>query len=82
VIRELSGTYGGKAKFAMLNVDENPQIAERYGVMNLPTIKFFCAGRPVGEVIGYMPKDSLKVEVDRMLFTHKSCLEQSSPMHR
>jgi len=82
VFRRLSGTYEDRIKFATVNVDQNPPIAERYGVMNLPTIKFFCAGRPVGEVVGYLPEDSLRVELDKMLSTHKSCLEQSSPTRR
>ncbi len=80
MFRGLSGSYEGKIKFAKVNVDDFPQISEKYGVMNLPTIKFFCAGRPVGEIVGYMPEDSLAEEFGKMLKIHRTCVDQSSPV--
>lgn len=44
--------YAGKAKVVKLNVDENPEIAGRYGVMSIPTLIIFKGGERVGELIG------------------------------
>ncbi len=76
----LSNEYNGKVKFAKVNTEEAPSIAERYGVEGLPTLKFFCNGRPIGELVGYLPKQRLKAEVDKMFQIQKECVEQSSPM--
>lgn len=78
-LEALASQYAGKIKFVKLNADDAPLIASRYGVMGLPTLKFFCGGRVVGELVGYMPRNMLKLEFDRALTTYKDCLTQSSP---
>lgn len=79
-LEALAPQYNGKISFVKLNVDEAPLIASRYGVMGLPTLKFFCGGRAVGELVGYMPRNMLKSELDRALMTYRDCLSQSSPL--
>ncbi len=79
-LEALAPQYAGKVNLVKLNVDEAPLIASRYGVMGLPTLKFFCGGRDVGEVVGYMPRNVLRAELDRALTTYKDCLSQSSPL--
>ncbi len=76
----LSNEYGDRVKFAKLNADDSPSIAEQYGVQGLPTLKFFCGGRTVGELTGYRPKPMLKAEIENMVAHYKECLEQSSPV--
>ena len=44
--------YAGKAKVFKLNVDDNPEIAGRYGVMSIPTLMIFKDGQKVGELVG------------------------------
>ena len=75
----LSGDYGGRLAFARVNADESPDIAANYGIQGLPTLKFFCAGRPIAEIVGYLPRSSLKMQLDNMLSMYKDCLDQSSP---
>ena len=80
---ELSNEYVERLKFAKLNVlesHENQHIAIQYGIMGTPTLKFFCTGRTVGELVGYRPKNLLKEEVDRILSQIKECLEKSTPL--
>ncbi len=79
-LEALAPQYSGKINLVKLNVDEAPLIASRYGVMGLPTLKFFCGGRDVGGLVGYMPRNVLRAELDRALTTYKDCLSQSSPL--
>ena len=44
--------HAGKAKVFKLNVDENPEIAGRYGVQSIPTLIIFKGGQKVGELVG------------------------------
>lgn len=78
----LSAEYEGRLTMLKLNSEDNAEIAQRYGVMGLPTVKMFCKGRPIGEVIGYMPKPRLKAEIERLMQNHKECLQSSSPMRK
>ncbi len=76
----LSDEYRGRLAFVKLNADQSSDIASRYGVQGLPTLKFFCAGRPIAEIVGYLPRNNLKMQLDGMLSMYKDCLDQSSPM--
>ena len=78
----LANLYTGKLTFAKINVDKAQEIAAKYGVQGLPTLKMFCSGRPIAEIVGYLPKDSLKTQLDRMLSMHKECLDQSSVLRK
>lgn len=83
VYREVAEEYKGRVKFVKLNVletSENREIAIQYGVMSTPTLTFFCAGRPVEGVIGFMPKERLKNIIEDMLEKHKECIAQSTEL--
>lgn len=82
LLEELSAEYVGKLRFGQLNSDDYPSLAQRFGVMGLPTTKFFCEGREVGEIIGYAPKPRLKTEIDNIIAKHRECLDQSSVIKR
>lgn len=47
-------------KIGKLNVDENPDKASEYGIMSVPTLKFFKGGKEIREMTGVQSKDSLK----------------------
>ena len=59
VIEELSDEIPG-IKFAKLNVDEEPEVAEKYGVMSIPTLMLFRNGEMVKRVTGARGKEELK----------------------
>jgi len=83
VIEQVAGEYKGRIKFAKLNVlasPENRRIAIDHGVMGTPTLIFFCAGRSVGQTVGFVPKERLKSVLDEMLQNHKTCAKQSTPL--
>jgi thioredoxin 1 len=43
-----------------LNIDEEPSIAQRYGVMSIPTLILFRGGEPAAAAVGAMPKSMLE----------------------
>ncbi len=67
ILGELSETYDGKMKIGKLNVDENPDLASRFNVMSIPTMKFFKNGEIVGELVGAAPKNTIEAEIQKHL---------------
>jgi thioredoxin 1 len=63
-IESLASEYAGKVKIAKVNVDENQQLAAKYGIMSIPTVMVFKDGKVVEQFIGVQPKgvyeDALK----------------------
>jgi len=52
VMEELAKAYSGKALFGKVNVDENPQISSRYGIMSIPHSLIFKNGTRVEKIVG------------------------------
>ena len=68
VLDELAGgQYQGKVKFTKLNVDDHPQVAAQYRVMNIPTLLLFKGGQEVDRVVGAQPKQELVRRIDKLL---------------
>jgi len=67
VIEELAKEMDGEVRFAKVNVDDNPEIAGRFGIRSIPTIGFFVGSEPVGGVVGAYPKPALKQVIDQVL---------------
>ena len=79
IYEKLSNEYGEKLKFYRTRADLNRDLALRYGIMGVPTLKFFCSGRTIGEVVGFLTEPNLKGELDKIVANHKQCLAQSTP---
>ncbi|MGL4338389.1 MAG: thioredoxin [Turicibacter sp.] len=60
ILDELAVNYRGKAKIVKVNVDENPKIAQAYGVMSIPTLIMFKDAQPVNQTTGFRPKATLE----------------------
>ncbi len=67
VIEELAGTYQGKVKMSKLNVDDHPQVAGRFKVMNIPTLLLFKDGEEVDRIVGVVPKEELSRRLDAVI---------------
>jgi thioredoxin 1 len=67
LVEELAGEYDGKVKFTKLDVDSNPQTPMQFGVRGIPTLLIFNDGKPVGQVVGAVPKNMLKKRVDEAI---------------
>ena len=63
VLEEIATEHGDKIEIVKLNVDENPVVAQRYGIMNIPTMSVFRNGQVVKEIVGARPKSALLSEL-------------------
>lgn len=60
VIAEIAEEYAGKVKVGKVNVDEQPNLANRYGIASIPTVMLFKNGEAVSTSLGYRPKNELE----------------------
>ena len=67
VMEELSQAYEGRARFAKVNVDEDPQIASRYGIMSIPQFLIFKNGTRVEKIVGAVGRDPLENALKKYL---------------
>ena len=70
-------------KFLKMNILESPEnrrTAIDNGVMGTPTIKVFCRGRAIGELVGFKDYQKLTAELRELLEQSDSCLDQSTPI--
>jgi thioredoxin 1 len=65
-------------KFVKINVQEEEDLAGRYGIQGIPVIKFFCEGREVGEIVGYVPENELRKQVEEIANNAASCVTNTS----
>ncbi len=66
-LEELSDELAGKLKVAKVNVDENPQLAGDLGIRSIPTLLIVKGGVVQQQMIGNMPKATLKSKLDPFL---------------
>src|SRR5918912_2953091 len=66
-IEQLSQTMEGRIKVAKLNVDENQEIAMRYGVKSIPSLILFKAGKEIARTIGAAPKEKYQKFIEESL---------------
>ena len=68
IVEELAKEYEGKAiMIGKLDVDENPDVCEKYGIRNIPTLLYFKDGEMVDKVVGAAQKAVLKEKIDTLL---------------
>jgi len=63
VIDELARVMDGKVTVGKLDVDQHPEVAERYGVRSIPTLLLFHEGKLVDKRVGAMPLEELQAFV-------------------
>ena len=64
--------------FVKINVDEQGSLASRYGIRGIPVIKFFCEGREVSEIVGYVPQNELEKRINAISSEAPACLANTS----
>ncbi len=58
-MEKLAEKYAGSVDVVKVDVDANPYISQRYGIMSIPTIALFVDGDLKAQVIGARPKDDI-----------------------
>ena len=66
-IEELAVEFDGKAKIAKVNVDEQPNLAQQYGVRSIPTLLFFRDGKVAEQLVGAAQKDTLAEKLNNLI---------------
>ena len=67
LVEQLAQEYDGKAKVGKINVDEEPDLARRYGVMSIPTLLVVKDGKVADKQVGALPKVKMAAMVDAAL---------------
>ena len=67
IIEELAGEYEGKAKVGKVNVDDNQDLAAKFGIRGIPTVVLFKGGEIAGSFVGLRPKEDLAGALDEAL---------------
>lgn len=52
-------------KFVKIDVDESPEVANKYQIQSIPTLKVFKDGKDVDVVVGFLPKDQIKALIEK-----------------
>lgn len=63
----VAAEFDGKAKVLKVDVDSEPEIAGRYGVMSIPTLLFFKDGQVADQVVGAVPKTVLAEKLQTLV---------------
>src|ERR687884_1985973 len=66
-VEQLSKTMNGKIKVAKLNVDENREIAMKYGIQSIPSLLLFKQGKEIARTVGAAPKEAYQKFIEQYL---------------
>ena len=64
---EIAKDYQGKLKIAKVNVDENPQVTQKFGIRSIPTLMIFKDGSVQAQKVGAMSKSQLSAFIETNL---------------
>lgn len=67
VVEKIADDYDGKALVAKVNIDEEPELAQKFGVMSIPTLVFLKNGREFDRKVGVMPPETFTSVLDENL---------------
>lgn len=67
ILEEVAAEMGDRLTVLKLNTDENPRTPGQFGVMSIPTLILFKDGKEVDRIIGVMPKNQLKAQLESLL---------------
>ena len=67
IVEEIADEFAGRLKVGKLNVDENPDLAQRYGIMSIPSLLLFRNGEVVEFMVGVQPKSTLVRRIEQAL---------------
>ncbi|MCS6949763.1 MAG: thioredoxin [Armatimonadota bacterium] len=66
-VEAIANEYQGRAKAVKVNVDEEPELALRYGIQSIPTLLFFKDGKVQDMIVGVVPKQTIVQKLEALL---------------
>ena len=66
-LEKTAAQLGEKVQVLKVNIDENPELASRYGIMTIPTLVVFDAGREIGRHSGFIGAATLATSLEKYL---------------
>ncbi|MEM2463874.1 MAG: thioredoxin [Candidatus Bathyarchaeia archaeon] len=67
VIEELAKELAGKVLVGKINVDKNPDVADRFQVFSIPTLVIIKSGKEVDRIVGFVPKSQVEAYLKKYL---------------
>ncbi|MDO4467900.1 MAG: thioredoxin [Bacillota bacterium] len=67
VLEKVQEELAGKIEIVKVDVDENMELAQQFGVMSVPTMLVFKQGKIVGSITGYQPAGALVQTLQKLL---------------
>lgn len=64
ILEQIAQEHDGRLRVVKLNIDENPDIAKRLGIMSIPTVALYASGEEKARVIGARPKDYFLMQIE------------------
>ena len=59
ILNEIASDYSEKIEIVQVNIDDNPEVAARYGVLNIPMLNVYVGGQVAKTIVGAKPKRAL-----------------------
>lgn len=66
ILDELAQKFQGKLTVGKVNVDDHPELAAQFGILNIPTLIFFKGGQEVDRAVGVHPKSHLEAKIQKL----------------
>ncbi len=66
-IDEVAADFAGRAEVYKVNVDEEGELAAKFGIMSIPTLIIFKDGAVFDKIVGVVPKDSIAEKIENAL---------------
>ena len=67
ILEELGGEYNGKLNFYKINIDENGNVASKFGVKGIPTIMFFKNGELYDQIVGVTSRNVIEDVIKKIV---------------
>ena len=67
VVEKIAAANAGKVKVGKLNVDENPDSAQQYGIQGIPTLLIFKEGKVAHQIVGFQAQANIQRAIDEVM---------------
>jgi thioredoxin 1 len=67
VLDEIADEHAGRVKIAKVNVDENPALAQRFGIQSIPTLLYFADGQLRNQLVGVASKKRIVSDIEALV---------------